>query len=212
MVQSPFPIDNPPLCTIQVLQIVTSSGLNRWRSAGPMREVRRMARTSFWLAFSRWRGWQRPAEHPQQPRVCHIGHGFHPEQEERLVLIAPSARPRFGYPTWPGNRYGGSATQLNSTHPWESPERRSQAAARPEKRARAAAAAAPTAPLDRARLHAARTRHNTCRTAASRRSKARCSATQARGLAGEGGIGAQREAHSGLLHACLLYTSPSPRD
>ena len=99
MVQSPFPIDNPPLCTIQVQQIVTSSGLNRWRSAGPMREVRRMARTSFWLAFSRWRGWQRPAEHPQQPRVCHIGHGFHPEQEERLVLIAPSARPRFGYPT-----------------------------------------------------------------------------------------------------------------
>jgi hypothetical protein len=49
MVQSPFPIDNPPLCTIQVQQIVTSSGLNRWRSAGPMREVRRMARMSFWL-------------------------------------------------------------------------------------------------------------------------------------------------------------------
>ena len=97
MVQSPFPIDNPPLCTIQVQQIVTSSGLNRWRSAGPMREVRRMARTSFWLASSRWRGWQRPAEHPQQPRVCHIGHGFHPEQEERFCTLSPSARPRFGY-------------------------------------------------------------------------------------------------------------------
>jgi hypothetical protein len=58
------------------------------------------------------------------------------------------------------------AQRLNSPHltspTTESPERRSQAAARPEKRARAAAA---TAPLDRARLHAARTCNNTCRTA-----------------------------------------------
>ena len=95
MVQSPFPIDNPPLCTIQVQQIVTSSGLNRWRSAGPMREVRRMARMSFWLASSRWRGWRRPAEHPQQPRVCHIGHGFHPEQEERISTNRPVCPPPF---------------------------------------------------------------------------------------------------------------------
>ena len=39
MVQPPFPVDNSPLCTIQVQQIVTRSGLNRWRSAGPIREV-----------------------------------------------------------------------------------------------------------------------------------------------------------------------------
>ena len=81
MVRPPFPVDNSPLCTIQVQQIVTSSGLNRWRSAGPIREVRRMDRMSFWLASSRWRGWQWPAEHPQQPRVCHIGHGSIPSEE-----------------------------------------------------------------------------------------------------------------------------------
>ena len=75
MVQPPFPVDNSPPCTIQVQQIVTSSGLKRWRSAGPIREVRRMDRMSFWLASSRWRGWQWSFEHPQQPRVSHIGLG-----------------------------------------------------------------------------------------------------------------------------------------
>ena len=53
--------------------------------------------------------------------------------------------------TWLGNRYGGAATQPNPTQPGTSPERRSPAAARPDKRARATAA---TAPLNRARLHA----------------------------------------------------------
>ena len=95
MVQPPFSVDNSPPCIIQVQPIVTSSGLNRWRSAGPMREVRRMARMSFWLASSRWRGWQWPAEHPQQPRVCHIGHGSIPSKEND-----PYRSPRLAAPVF----------------------------------------------------------------------------------------------------------------
>ena len=96
MVQPPFPVDNSPICTIQVQQIVTSWGLNRWRSAGPMREVRRMDRMSFWLASSRWRGWQCPAEHPHQPRVCHIGHGSIPSEENDPYTSPTVAAPVLG--------------------------------------------------------------------------------------------------------------------
>ena len=96
MVQPPFPVDNSPLCTIQVQQIVTSSGLKRWRSAGPIREVRRMDRMSFWLASSRWRGWQWPAEHPQQPRVCHIGHGSIPSKKNDPYRSPTVAAPVLG--------------------------------------------------------------------------------------------------------------------
>jgi len=85
MVQPPFPVDSPPLCTIHVQQIVTSSGLNRWRSAGPMREVRRMNRMSFWLASSHWRGWQWSYEYPQQPRACHIGLHMPPRPSRRAA-------------------------------------------------------------------------------------------------------------------------------